>query len=95
MYAGETEAIARAGVRETHQEAQTSPVVSRRILIAGLVAATAISKTEPAQSLHGQIQEAAVQLATLMGKLHGGGAWYAEINHEGPIVFVGRDLAGP
>ncbi|MER9127818.1 hypothetical protein NKH81_33100 [Mesorhizobium sp. M0959] len=70
-------------------------MVSRRALIAGLVAVTAIGKIEPAPSLRQKIDEAAANLAALMNQLHGGGSWYAEVDHEDPFVLIGRDLAAP
>lgn len=71
------------------------PIVSRRILIAGLVATAAIGKIERPQNLHQRIDEAAATLATLMQELHGGGSWYAEVDHEDPFIVIARDLVGP
>ncbi|RUY07802.1 hypothetical protein EOA25_14840 [Mesorhizobium sp. M2A.F.Ca.ET.040.01.1.1] len=86
-----------SGVQESNnnEDDKGGPIVSRRILIAGLVAATAISKIERPQNLHRRIDEAAATLATLMQELHGGGSWYAEVDHEDPFVLIARDLAGP
>ncbi|TIV46081.1 MAG: hypothetical protein E5V96_08815 [Mesorhizobium sp.] len=64
-------------------------------MIAGLVAATAIGKIERPQNLHRRINEAAGNLAALMQELHGGGSWYAEVDHEDPFIVIARDLAGP
>ncbi|MER8945730.1 hypothetical protein [Mesorhizobium sp. M0809] len=78
-----------------NEDAGTNLMVSRRALIAGLVAVTAIGKIEPAPSLRQKIDEAAANLAALMNQLHGGGSWYAEVDHEDPFVLIGRDLAAP
>ncbi|MER8786265.1 hypothetical protein NKH71_00105 [Mesorhizobium sp. M0983] len=78
-----------------NEDVGTNLVVSRRALIAGLVAVTATGKIEPALSLPQKIDEAAANLAALMNQLHGGGSWYAEVDHEDPFVLIGRDLAAP
>lgn len=69
------------------QQNASERTVSRRAVIAGLVAVTAIGESEAAPSLHRRIDEAAATLATLMSQLHGG-AWYADIDHEDPFVLI-------
>ncbi|MES0034745.1 hypothetical protein NKJ74_05600 [Mesorhizobium sp. M0046] len=78
-----------------NEDARTNLVVSRRALMAGLVAVAATGKIEPAPNLRQKIDEAAANLAALMNELHGGGSWYAEVDHEDPFVLIGRDLAAP
>jgi len=36
------------------------------------------------------VQEAAAKLAAMMGEQHGG-TWYAEVDHEGPLVLIARE----
>ena len=82
--------------QDTYDDGQIEVAVSRRALIAGLVAATATGRIEmAAEGLRERISVTAEKLAALMDELHGGGAWYADVDHEGPSILVGRDLAGP
>lgn len=82
------------GTEELGKEGM-EPKVSRRALIAGLVAATAIGKSEAAHSLDGRILTKAAELAALMQQRHGG-QWHADIDHEEPpFLLIAPDLPGP
>lgn len=73
--------------------------VSRRAVIAGLVATTAIGAAEAAvtPTLRDNIRIAAAHLATLLQELHGG-IWYAHVDHDDhapvrlhtPLVLITR-----
>ncbi|RRH98038.1 hypothetical protein EH240_19775 [Mesorhizobium tamadayense] len=71
-----------------NEETQTGLMISRRSLIAGLVAATAIGKAESTPNLRQKIDETAANLAALMNELHGGGSWFANVDHDNQFVLV-------
>lgn len=80
-----------SGVQDSNSnEGDNGAVVNRRILLAGLIATTAIGKAEKAQDLNQRIDEAAAHLAALMQARHGG-SWYAEVNHGAPAALIARD----
>ncbi|RWB50681.1 MAG: hypothetical protein E5V89_11535 [Mesorhizobium sp.] len=81
-----------SGVQESNSNEgdKGGPVVNRRILLAGLIATTAIGKAEKVQDLNQRIDEAAAHLAALMQARHGG-SWYAEVDHGAPAALIARD----
>ncbi|RWG14532.1 MAG: hypothetical protein EOQ55_23830 [Mesorhizobium sp.] len=80
-----------SGVQESNSnEDDKGAVVNRRVLLAGLIATTAIGKAEKAQDLNQRIDEAAAHLAALMQARHGG-SWYAEVDHGVPAALIARD----